>query len=200
MEPKKVSSNRIENLPPKLIDYIITATLFSKPLESHNALHTLESLSREWRLPILKRRITIVFKSLSLRKEIQFHWQLYPNFGYTKQQEGISNKEPHLDLASRAIFNCPNQCLRFLLDHGSVRASSFCKTRESLFYLAMQKVTTNSAEQIVSLMDPKNLLEPYSLREARRTILQFSTINKTLFKACWKQVKLLPAINPSCFR
>ena len=203
MEPKKVSSNRIENLPPELIDYIITAALFSEPLGSHDALHTLESLSREWRLPNLKRRITIVFESLSLRKEIQFRWQLYPDFGCAEQQEGISRVLPYRasrDLVSWAIFNCPNQCLRFLLDRGSVRASSFCKTGESLFGLAVQKLTHYSAEQIVSLMDPKNLLEPYSLREPRKTILQFSTIDKTLFEACWKQVKLLPVIDPSFFR
>ena len=60
----------IENLPPELIDNIIMAALFSELLGSYDALYTLESLSREWRLPNLKRRITVIFKSLLLRKEI----------------------------------------------------------------------------------------------------------------------------------
>lgn len=181
----------IENLPSELIDRIITTALFSETQGSHDALHTLESLSRDEKHPTLRRRIAIVFKSQSLRKQIEAHWQLRPDFDHAKRHPCNEHKASTLDLASWTIYHCYRRCFKFLLDHGSIRASCFSKTGDSFFALAIKNGQTTPAEHILSLIDSKQLFQPYTLQgseDNRRTILQVSTSHELWFKACWEKV------------
>ena len=197
----------VEKLPPELMDRIIMTALFSEPLGSHAALHTLESLSREALHPTFQDRITIVFKSKSLREQIKSRWQLSPEFDHVEDyQENLRYYQYYqeaktYDLASWTVAHCYHRCFSFLLGHGSVQAYSFCKTGESFFCLAMGGGKTKSIEHLVSLMDPKQLLQPCSINRlngGKVTILQASTQKKAWFEACWKRATLLSDINP-CF-
>lgn len=94
-------------MPTELIDSIIEASVFSEPLGSHDALHTLQAFCQEEKGSIFKTRIHTVLRSLSLRKRFETSWELYPNFDHTKARQCTFDKTALYDLALKAIVDCP---------------------------------------------------------------------------------------------
>ena len=183
---------RIEKLPTELIDSIIEASVFSEPLGSHDALHTLQAFCQEEEDSIFKTRIHTVLRSLSLRKRFETSWELYPNFDHTKtRQRTFAKTAPH-DLASKAIVDCP-QCFIFLLDHQTIRPSSFYRDGQTLYLIAANSNNPGLIERAMSAIEPLDLRKPISV-EGHTTILQFTTRNAQLFQSCWKRLRSTPEI------
>ena len=187
--------DRIESLPSELKDRIISTALFSEPLGSHAALHNIQLLSRGALYPRLRERVTILFKSQYLRKQIDAHWQLYRGFEHAKRSLYSIDKTSQPDLASWAVSRCYHRCFRFLLGHGSIPASCFCRTGDSFLFIAMKNGNTEAVEHIVSLMAPEHLSQPCSLQEPEITAIQHSTQQEVWFQACWKKARLRPDMN-----
>ncbi|KAJ5456060.1 uncharacterized protein N7458_004324 [Penicillium daleae] len=181
----------IEDLRWPLIESAIKSDLLSKPLGSHEALHFfLNELSNETTRPLIKLAIINAFKSPSLRQEIEVKWNLSPNYGCAKQRQHMMDKGAPYDLASWCIENCP-QCFNLLLDHQTVQPASFCQNGYSFFWLAVRSGKNDLMQRIVSLMDPKDLLHPFSMREPEEdqyTIFQASTWNRKWFQVCWARL------------
>jgi hypothetical protein len=191
--------NRIEKLPTELIDCIIEASLFSEPLGSHDALHTLQAFCQEEEDTIIKKRIYVVLESRSIQKRIETSWKLCPDFDHTKTcRHTFDRNAPH-DLASRTIVNCP-QCFGFLLDRHTIRASSFCQTGQSFYLIAVNTEDPSVIERLMSSMELEDLFKPASVsgtNRERKSILQFTTWNAQWFQGCWERLRSLPEINLS---
>lgn len=188
--------NRIERLPTKLIDRIIEATLFSESLGSHDALHTLQVFCQEEKDSIFERRIHAVLESDSIRKRIETSWNLCPTYDHTKTcRHTIDKTAPH-DLASKSIVNC-TQCFFFLLDHQTIRASSFCQDGQSFYLIADKSTKLSVTERILSLIDVEDFFKPAAVNRGNsgyKSILQLTTSNAQLFRSCWERLQFLPAI------
>jgi hypothetical protein len=173
---------KIEKLPTELIDSIIEAGVFSEPLGSHDALHTLQAFCQEEKDSIFKTRIHTVLKSLSLRKRIETSWELCPNFDHTKTCRHTFDKTAPQDLASTAIIDCP-QCFTILLNHKAIRPSSFYRDGQTHYLIAAKSKNLNLIKRIAAAIEPQDLFKPISVHE-RKTILQFSTRDAQLFQGC----------------
>ena len=183
---------RIERLPTELIDSIIEASIFSQPLGSHDALHTLQAFCQEEKDSIFKTRIHTVLRSLSLRKRIETSWELCPDFDHTRTCRRTFDKTAPHDLASKAIVDCP-QCFTFLLDHQTIRPSSVCRDGQTHYLIAAKSKNLNLIKRIMSAMEPQDIFKPISVHKYE-TILQFTTKDAQLFQCCWKRLRSTPEI------
>ncbi|CAG8887471.1 unnamed protein product [Penicillium egyptiacum] len=180
----------IESLPLDLILSEIESDILSEPLGSHEALHFLsQELSKESPQPLIVSAIKTVLSSLSLREKIEVQWSLCHDYNHAKsRQQRIEEGAPY-NLASWSIENC-SLCFKSLLDHQTVRPSSFCHGF-SFFWLAVRSHQDDLILRLVSLMEPKDLLSPFANGD-RRTIFQVSTWNRNWFQVCWARLKPLP--------
>ncbi|CAG8904355.1 unnamed protein product [Penicillium egyptiacum] len=193
---------RIEKLPTELIDHIVEASLFSEPLGSHDALHTLQAFCQEEKDSIFKSRIHAVLKSHSIRKRIETSWKLCPNFNHTKTCRHTFDKTAPHDLASKTIVNCA-QCFLFLLDHQTIRASSFCQDGQSFYLIAAKSEDLGVIRRILSSIKIQELFKPASVNRGNsecKSILQLTTSNAQSFQCCWERLRLRPEISLSSLR
>lgn len=192
----------IQKLPIELVDLVIRFGLFSDPLGSHAALHTFQACSREQLSSPMKNKIDSIFGGLALQKKIQKEWQLHPNFDNAKRYQYTPGETSEADLASWSVSHC-FPCCSFLLQHGAVPASTYCKTGESLFALAADCDNLKFMELIVSKMNDQHLFEPCDLRTQdrfRHSMFEASTSRKTWFMTVWRRARLLPRIDPSSLK
>jgi hypothetical protein len=162
----------------------------------HEALHFFfESLRNKDTPNYIKDTINTVFKSESLRERIMEEWNLYHGYDHAKRHERHMNRYAEYDLASRCIEEC-HLCFKELLNLQMVKPNFFCRTGHSFFWLASRsekdsKEQEDLVEHILLLMDPGDLLRPFSVRgpgEDRYTIFQISTLVQTRFKICLSQL------------
>ncbi|CAG8030037.1 unnamed protein product [Penicillium nalgiovense] len=190
---------RIGKLPTGLIDSIIEASVFSEPLGSHDALHNLQAFCQQQEDYIVKSRIHTVLRSPSIRKRIETDWELCPGFDHTKTCRRTFDKTAPHDLASRTIVNCP-QCFTFLLDHQTIRPSSFCRDGQSFYLIAVKSDNRDLIKRIMSAIEPQDLFKPFSVNaenSGRKSILQFTTRDAQLFQGCWERLRPIPEIRLS---
>lgn len=188
--------NKIERLPTELIDLIIEAALFSESLGSHDALHTFQVFCQEEEDSIFKRRIHAVLGSNLIRKRIETSWSLCPTYDHTKTCLHTIDKDAPHDLASKSIVNC-TPCFLFLLDHKTIRASSFCQDGQSFYLIAEISRNLIVTERILSLIDFEDLFKPAGVNRGNRgckSILQLTTSNAQLFRSSWERLRFLPTI------
>ncbi|KAJ5775823.1 uncharacterized protein N7511_000834 [Penicillium nucicola] len=186
--------DRIESLPPELIDSIIEASIFSEPNGSHEALHTMMELYQEQVRSIIKSRIEAVFQSRSLQNQIIANWKMLPDFSYDEPNRLKVEKDASYDLASWSIKKC-SQCFQFLLRRNTIEAAYFCHTGESLYWIAYKDNNLEQGALIVASMSYENLLQPFlidRLGEHSKSILQSSTWSEPWFRICWERVKSQP--------
>ncbi|CEJ55676.1 hypothetical protein PMG11_01924 [Penicillium brasilianum] len=179
----------IEDVPLQDIISAITSDLFSIPLGSHKALHFLaEELRKENAHPLVKIAIDTALKSASLRSRIQVEWKLYHDYEHAKSHLPMDENAPY-DLASRCIENC-RSCFDLLLRQ-TVKPSSICQNGHSFFYIALRNNNRDLTQRLVSSMEPKDLLNPFSMKY-QMTIFQMSTMSQKLFQLCWTRLKNSP--------
>lgn len=175
------------------------ASLFSKQLGSHDALHTLQAFYQEEKDSIFKSRIHVVLGSHSIRKRIETSWELCPNFDHTKTCRHTFDKTAPHDSASKTIANC-TPCLEFLLGRHAIRPSSFCRDGQSFFLIAAKSDDLSVIKRLVSSMELQDLFKPASVNgthSERKSILQFTTLNAQWFQGCWERLRMLPSISSS---
>ncbi|KAJ5110871.1 hypothetical protein N7532_001406 [Penicillium argentinense] len=185
---------RAPELPSNFRESIVEAHLFRGPLGSHNALHTFQTLCKDDPHTIVAEAISGAFKDPALRESIETNWVLSCDFDRASSQEEILDESAPHDLASWTISNCL-ECFKFLVEHGAVRTSSFCRTGESFFLLAMKSEKREAMDIVVSTIDYKEVFQPFWMSEPagdRKTILQASTYNEPVFRACWSRVRSHP--------
>ena len=160
-------------MPTELIDSIIEASVFSKPLGSHDTLYTLQAFCQEEKDSIFKTRIHTVLRRLSLQKRFKTSWELYPDFDHTKTRQRTFDKTAPHDLALKAIVDYP-QYFIFLLNYQTIRPSSFYRDRQTLYLIAANSKNPDLIERTISAIEPLDLLKSISV-EGHITILQFTT-------------------------
>jgi hypothetical protein len=185
----------MEKSPTELIDSIIEASIFSEPLGSHDALHNLQAFCQQEKDYIVEIRIHTVLRSPSIRKRIETNWELCPDFDHTKTCGRTFDKTAPHDLASRTIVNCP-ECFMSLLDHQTIRPSSFCRDGKTLYLIAVKSGNCDLIKRTMSAIEPQDLSKPISVHE-RKTILQFTTRDVQLFQGCWERLRPTPEIRLS---
>ena len=186
--------DKIESLPPELIDSIIKASIFSEPKGSHDALHTIMELHQLEVGTMFNSRIDAVFTSRSLQNQIRADWKMFPDFTRGKTNRLIVDKYASYDLASWSIRNCP-ECFQFLLRQHAITASYFCHTGESLFWIAWKDHNLEQGACLVASMRYEHLLQPFlidRLGDYSKSIFQSSTWSEPWFGICWDRVKSQP--------
>ncbi|KAJ6020257.1 hypothetical protein N7499_003548 [Penicillium canescens] len=194
---QKLSSlNRQRELPSDFKESIVEASLFQKPLGSHDALHTFQDMCKDNLHSLVAEAIDGAFRDPALRKSIETNWGLSYDFDHAKSQQDIIDKSAPYDLASWSIINCPTECFPYLLSRGAISPSAYSRTGESFFCLAVKSDhELESIDLLLSAMGNEHIFQPYMLSEPeddRKTILQASIYNEPLFRACWKRVKSQP--------
>ena len=195
LEPDSILRG-IEKLPTKLIDSIIVASVFSEPLGSHNALHNLRAFCQQQQDSIVKTRIYTVLRSPLVRKRIETSWEPCADFDHTKTCRRTFDKTAPHDLASKTIVNCL-QCFTFLLDHQTIRPSSFYRDGQTFYLIAVKSGNRDLIKRIMSAIEPQDLFKPISVIGGHKSILQFSTRDTQLFQGCWERLRSIPEIQLS---
>jgi hypothetical protein len=173
----------------------IESDIFSEPRGSHEALHYLfEKIRNEDTSRLIKAAIDTAFRSPLLPRKIEKEWKLYRDYDDAKCHEHEMRRDAPNDLASLTIEHCPS-CFNGLLDYEMVQPSSFSQKGYNFFWLALRIGRDDLMQRLVSLMDPRCLLEPLSMRESekdRSTIFQISTWDRKWFAVCWARLRLSP--------
>jgi hypothetical protein len=122
------------------------------------------------------------------------NWKMFPDFSRGENNRLMVDKHATYDLASWSIRNCPD-CFRFLLDQDTIRASYFCHTGESFYWIACKDNLVEQGARITSLMSYENLLQPFLIDRSgyhSKSIFQSSTWSEPWFRVCWERVKSQP--------
>lgn len=185
---------RIEDLPPELIDLIIEFSIFSEPKGSHQALHTITKLHQVESGTVFNSRVENVFKSHSFQKQIIANWRMFPDFPRGEASQHTVDKNASYDLASWSLNDC-SECFQFLLQRHAITASCFCQTGESLYWIAWKNHNLEQGACLLASLSYEHLLQPFLIDRLGvhgKTIFQSSTWSEPWFKICWDRVKSQP--------
>ncbi|KAK5807584.1 hypothetical protein VI817_001842 [Penicillium citrinum] len=191
LQPPSLSSS-IEELPLNLSESAIEAAILSEPLGSHKALHKIVEELKEESLQSCDRK-AIESSLRNLRHNIYANWNLWPDYRHAEKERHLIDSSVPLDLASWTSRYC-SKCFNLLLDCGAVGPASFCRMGCGFFRLAFEGRHYGSIYKMLSLMDPQDILEPYSmiLGDPIMSVFQVSTLQGRLFHACWVRLKPSP--------
>jgi hypothetical protein len=193
-EPPKSPNNRYY----EFMAYLYRKLVNAEPYESHQALHALNILQEDERMPGNSRRgIRMFFEYASEMMAIS--WKVYKDYKHALANQSVLRYKQHLlDIASFTIHDCPD-CFIRLVRNKAITASGFNSTGQSYFRLAFCEDRVDIARELLSEMGVEHILEPaYIIADGRQqTILQMSVMNAELFNACWTKIESNPGLHLS---
>ncbi|KAJ5655114.1 hypothetical protein N7490_002117 [Penicillium lividum] len=194
-------------MPPKTpddLDYEFMAHLYERllnaePYESHMALHALNILQQDERMPESSRdEIRKFFQHSS--EIMAISWGIYKDFKQASASlEFIQDKQFLLDTASFAVCGCPSDCFVQLVRSKAISASGFNSAGQSYFRLALCENRVDIACELLSEMSVEHIFEPTSIMadDWQQSIFEMSVMNSELFNACWTKIESKPDLDLS---
>jgi hypothetical protein len=172
---------------------------YAQPCESHVALHALNILQKDERMPENARHeIRMVFQHSF--QMMGMPWKVFTNFEHASANRNIlQHKDFSPDTASFAIRSCPEDCFIQLVRNKAIPASGFNSAGQSYFRLAFCEDRVDIARELLLQMSVEHILEPACIVADGRqqTILQMSVMNAELFNACWTKIESNPDLDLS---
>ena len=179
--------------------HVYQKLFYAQPCESHVALHALNILQKDERMPEKSRHEIRMFFQMS-SELIAIPWKLFTDFKHASANRNVLQyTDCFPDTASFAIRSCPGDCFLELLRNKAIPACGFNSAGQSFFRLAVCEGRVDIAGELLSEMSVEQILEPASIMAdcRQQTILEMSVMNAELFNVCWAKIELNPDLDLS---
>ncbi|KAJ5654840.1 hypothetical protein N7490_001843 [Penicillium lividum] len=188
-----------DDLDYELMAYLYRELLNAKLYESHMALHALNILQRDERMPGSSRHeIHMFFQHSS--EFMAISWKVFKNFKHAStNRDSLQYDQSFPDTASFAIRGCLDDCFIQLLQNKAISPSGFNSAGQSFFFLAFHEDRLDIARELLSKMSVEHILEPAFIMAGirQRSFLEISVINAELFNICWTKIESNPNLDLS---